>query len=99
MAEKEAQKLVLLDGQLDGGTLDRDEMSFLVKPDRSRLQDARLSGQPATCDGVDPRDELLEIEGLDEIVVSPRLEACDPVCDFIACRQHDDHQLRVGAKA
>ena len=44
---------------------------------------------------MDPRDELLEVERLDEVVVGARPEARDPVFDLVTGGQHDDHQARV----
>src|SRR5918995_7407834 len=70
-------------------------MAFLVERDRSSREDAGLRREPTACDGMDPRDELLEIERLDEVVVGTRPEARDPVFDLITGSQLDDHQAGV----
>ena len=41
----------------------------------------------------DARDELLEGERLDEVVVGAGLEACDAVGDLVARGQHQDREL------
>jgi hypothetical protein len=43
-------------------------------------------------DGADPREELLEVERLHEVVVGARVESGDPVLDRVARRQHDDRR-------
>ena len=40
--------------------------------------------------GADTRKQLLERERLDQVVVRPGVEACDPIRDRVACRQHED---------
>ena len=43
-------------------------------------------------EGTDAREQLLERERLDKVVVRPGVEAGDAIRDRVACRQHEDRR-------
>jgi hypothetical protein len=57
----------------------------LSRPDRWT---SGSSGSPLNCKN--PRDEFVQIEGLDDIIIGAGVEAFDPVADLITCRDDDD---------
>ena len=58
---------------------------------------AGRSDGPAAEQRLDPRDELAEVEGLDEVVVGAHLEAADPVLDVVERGEHEHREPRVAA--
>src|SRR5262249_31589245 len=52
----------------------------------------------AAQDRLYPRDQLARAERLDDVVISPELEADNPVGLLAASRQHDDRYLALSAK-
>ena len=60
-----------------------------VDPNRTQLQD--FGGRPSTPqDGVHPRQELLQLEGLRDVVVGAQVQATDFVV-LVAPRRNDQH--------
>ena len=47
----------------------------------------------------DPRQQLLALEGLDQVVVGAAVEAADPVLGLGSGGQHQDRHVAVGAQA
>ena len=52
----------------------------------------------AAQDGFDPRDQLAAAERLREVIVGPHLQADDAVDLLALSGQHDDRDVRLGAK-
>jgi hypothetical protein len=55
---------------------------------------AALRWLAAAHDGSDPRGELTDGEGFDDVVISPELEPEHPVDLLAPCREHDDGYVR-----
>ena len=61
----------------------------------AHFEHGRALGGAATEERAHPRDELAEIERLDQVVVGARVEAADFVDLLASRRQHDDGHERV----
>jgi hypothetical protein len=77
---------------LVAGDVDRDEV--VGRPDRERLGRLVLAGAEP---GAQPRDELLGLEGLDDVVVGAALEAQHHVEGVAARGQHHDRHTALRA--
>jgi hypothetical protein len=60
-----------------------------VEADIAHLQDGRARPRPPPDQRPEARQQLAEGEGLDEVVVGPRIEAPDTVRDGVTGRQHE----------
>ena len=97
-----AQQAVLGRGELDVLPRAHDLVRVLVELDVLEREAARLGlGQAAAAqDRADPGDELLEAEGLRDVVVAAEGEAADLVVGRVAGREEDDrHPRALGAEA
>ncbi len=54
-----------------------------------------LAPAPATDDGAEPREELVEGKRLHEVVVGTEVEAVDPVRDLVPGRDHQDGRVEA----
>ena len=69
-------------------------MSARVHPEIGHLQHpVVVPREAAPYQGADPRQQLLELEGLHQVVVRPCVEAGDAVTGELTGRQHQDRDL------
>ena len=72
----------------------------LVDQEVGQLEARRPEAAGPPQDRADPGQELLEREGLADIVVGTEPEPCEPVCHRLACRrEHDRHVAPVAQPA
>lgn len=51
------------------------------------------SSRSTSCDGSQSSGELVQIKGLDDVVVRSEVEYADPIADFTSRRDHDHGDL------
>ena len=99
-ADEQRQQVELARGQLDLTAVPMDGARADVEHEigEAKLFVARFGSRlgPAQ-EGADASEQLIEIEGLDEIVVGPGVEPGDAVRDGVARGQHQDRQAPAGA--
>jgi hypothetical protein len=92
-----AQQAVLGGGELDRRAATADLARVLVELEVLERQAARgrLADAGAAQDRADARDELLEAEGLRDVVVAAARQAADLVLRRVARGEEDDRQRRA----
>src|SRR6476619_3539128 len=84
-----------LDGPFTAHDLVRVGVQRQVGDDERRAAARRAAAQ----ERAQPREQLLALEGLDEVVVGAGVEALDPRLDRVARREHEDRDVVGGAQA
>ena len=94
------EQLELFPGEVPGLAAHDDLVAVLVDADLAEVQHIGRPGRLRVFLGpaesrVDPGDELIGPEGLDEVVVGADLEADDPLHQLVATGDHDDRDRAV----
>ena len=84
--------------QRHGFAIDRHAPRGLVQGDVVAREDLLHSALDATKHGVRARNDLLRIEGLDDVVVGSAIQPDDSLGVAISGRQHDDWNVRLAAQ-
>src|SRR5215470_8142069 len=74
-------------------------MARLVQGERPCHQRLEPRFVEASQDGADPRQQFLELERLDQVVVGAQVQALYAIVELVLCRQHDDSEVGPAAQA
>src|SRR4051812_42039454 len=99
VAHHELEELELAGGELEqaiaAGGLVRGRVELQVADDQRRAAPRRAPAQ----ERAQPRQQLLEVERLDQVVVGAGVEPLDARVDRVARGEHQDRHVAVGAQA
>ena len=92
------EQLELAVGQLDLALAALHLAGVGVERQVADLQRGRAARRPPPQQRPDPRQQLLALERLDQVVVGAAVEPADPVLGLGSRRQHQDRHVAVGAQ-
>ena len=95
MEDQEFQERILLRGQVDRASGAGDDVAGGIQGEVGDVQDRGPGRDGAAGEGPQAREQLLEVERLDQVVVSARVEPGDSVVHGVACGQHQDGRAEV----
>src|SRR4051812_23615763 len=99
VAHQELEQLELPVGQLDLALAAVNLARVGVEDEIAHLHRGGAARRAAAQQRPDPRQQLLALEWLDQVVVGAAVEAGHPVLGLSPCRQHQDRHVAVAAQA
>ena len=98
VAHQVLEQLELALGELDRALAARDLVGVGVEQQVADAQGGRAARRAAAQQRAHPREQLLTLEGLDEVVVGAGVEALDAGLERVARGQDQDRHVVVGAQ-
>src|SRR3954451_16296517 len=99
VAHQVLEQLELALGELDVALAAADLVRIGVELEVAGGQRGRAAGRTAAQQRAHPGEQLLALEGLDEVVVGPGVQALDARLQGVAGGQHEDRHVAVGPQA
>ena len=95
MHHQQAQKVELASRELDGAPVPAHLARRFIHGEVLYLEERPCARISPAHHGPDSRQQLAEIEGLDQVIVGTDLEALDAISDLVLSRQDDDAGVLV----
>src|SRR5262249_28391631 len=98
MPDEEPKQVELARGQVEEMAVELRLVARLVDGERPGDQHLEARLVDAAEIGADPRQQLLELERLDEVIVGSQVQALDTVLELVLGSQHEDGEVRAAAQ-